>query len=92
MGEKLFWSNDSAEVISWTLTDLVLFDHMEACDYEIGARSIAMKSKVSIETQTNHENIVIRSNADYVMVNSSLKFVEYGLLIKCRDMYKSANS
>ncbi|KAL2005171.1 hypothetical protein VTN00DRAFT_3021 [Thermoascus crustaceus] len=63
-----FWKRESAEALSRTLIDLVLFDRLEAHQEELAARNLLIRGECRIEahTATKREEIVT-GDADWVL-------------------------
>jgi hypothetical protein len=64
-GNSKFWQSKSAEALSRTLIDLVLFDRLEAHQEESAARRFIIRGEQSINTPTVDPTVIISGFADY---------------------------
>ncbi|KAJ9371414.1 hypothetical protein DTO282E5_3817 [Paecilomyces variotii] len=64
-----FWGDrGSAEGLSRTLIDIVLFDRMDAHQEELAARKLSIRGEVPLEAVISSENeIIVVGNADYAL-------------------------
>ncbi|KAJ9212906.1 hypothetical protein DTO166G4_5563 [Paecilomyces variotii] len=64
-----FWGDrGSADGLSRTLIDIVLFDRMDAHQEELAARKLSIRGEVPLEAVISSENeIIVAGNADYAL-------------------------
>jgi hypothetical protein len=62
-----FWQSKSAEALSRTLIDLVLFDRLEAHQEESAARRFIIRGEQSINTPTVDPTVIVSGFADHAM-------------------------
>lgn len=67
MPNAKFWKHKSAEALSRTFIDLVLFDRMEAHQEELAAWNLVIRGECRIEAQTALEEKIVSGDADYVL-------------------------
>ncbi|KAJ9354890.1 hypothetical protein DTO280E4_6674 [Paecilomyces variotii] len=69
MRRASFWGDrGSADGLSRTLIDIVLFDRMDAHQEELAARKLSIRGEVPLEAVISSENeIIVVGNADYAL-------------------------
>ncbi|KAJ9300558.1 hypothetical protein DTO271G3_1722 [Paecilomyces variotii] len=70
MRRARFWGDrGSAEGLSRTLIDIVLFDRMEAHQEELAARKLSVRGEVHLEASiiSSEKEIIVVGNADYAL-------------------------
>ncbi|GAD97727.1 predicted protein [Paecilomyces variotii No. 5] len=68
MRRAKFWNRGSAEALSRTLIDILLFDRVEAHQDKLAARQLSVRGEVPLEaTVSATRDVIVKGNADYAL-------------------------